>query len=215
MNTLVAASLVDNPWVLVVVVLVGALSQWLMKRRQGNQAGNQPSDDDLLPSPKTPERLQRPLDLQEVLRQLLGGEAPPRAPQSPPIPPVMRDAQPAKVWPDEEQFQPEQARVDEPKGTREAIRPPAIQAAPVSRPNFASARVNATLLEANKRHEKASRRFEQLNEHAKRLATVLSAQRGRHSRAGAQAIALVRDARTARQALIASQVFGPPKAFES
>jgi hypothetical protein len=75
--------------------------------------------------------------------------------------------------------------------------------------------VNATLLEANKRHEKASRRFEQLNEHAKRLATVLSAQRGRHSRAGAQAIALVRNARTARQALIASQVFGPPKTFES
>ena len=52
MNTLFAASLFDNPWVLVVIVLVGALSQWLMKRRQGNQADNQPESDEPLPSPQ-------------------------------------------------------------------------------------------------------------------------------------------------------------------
>ncbi len=60
------------------------------------------------------------LDLQEALRQLLRGEPPPRAPQPPPIPLVMREAQPAEVWPDEEQFQPEQAWMDEPQETYEA-----------------------------------------------------------------------------------------------
>ncbi len=50
MNTFLAASLFDNPWVLVVVVLVGGLSQWLMNRRLGNQADNQPESDEPLPS---------------------------------------------------------------------------------------------------------------------------------------------------------------------
>ena len=97
MNTLFAASLFDNPWVIVVIVLVGALSQWLMKRRQRNQADNQPDGDESLPSTDQPQaRSQRQLDLQDALRELMGGEPAPRAPQPPPIPPVMRDAQPSK-----------------------------------------------------------------------------------------------------------------------
>ncbi|MBI4325571.1 MAG: hypothetical protein HY674_09940, partial [Chloroflexi bacterium] len=45
-------------------------------------------------------------------------------------------------------------------------------------------------------------------------ATVVNTGRRRRSREGARAIALVRDARTVRQAFVASLVFGPPKAFE-
>jgi len=77
------------------------------------------------------------------------------------------------------------------------------------------AQANATRIEASKRHDKAARRFEQLNEQARRPATALSAERGRRSRAGARAIELVHNARTVRQALIASQLLGPPKAFET
>jgi len=215
MNTLIAASLVDNPWVLVVVVLVGALSQWLMKRRQENQAENQPSGDDRVPPSKTPERLQRPLDLHEVLRQLLGGEAPPRAPQPPPIPPVMRDAQPAEVWPDEEQFQPEEAWMEEAQETHEAARPPAIQTAPPSRPHPALAGANANRIRNREPNEEAVRRFEQLNEQGRHPATAVGIVRKRRSREGTRAIGLLRDPRTVRQAFVASLVFGPPKAFES
>jgi type IV secretory pathway VirB10-like protein len=214
MNTLVAASLFDNPWVLVAVVLVGALSQWLMKRRQGNQAENQPSGDDPVPPSKTPERLQRPLDFQEVLRQLLGGEAPPRAPQPPPIPPVMRDAQPAEVWSGEEQVQAEREWMDETEGTHEAARPPANRTARPARPHPALARASATRLEASDR-ERAAQRFEQLNEQGRHPATVVNTGRHRCSNAGTRAVALLRDSRTARLAFVASLVFGPPKAFES
>lgn len=92
MNTLFAASLFDSPWVLLVIVLVGALSQWLMKRRQAHEADSRTDGDAPLSLPgKSHERSLRELDLQEALRQLLGGEPPPRAPQPPPIPPVMRD----------------------------------------------------------------------------------------------------------------------------
>jgi hypothetical protein len=215
MNTVVAASFFDSPWVLPIIVLLGALTNWLMKRRQGNQAENQPSGDDPVPPSKTPERLQRPLDLQEVLRQLLGGEAPPRAPQPPPIPPVMRDAQPAEVWPDEEQFQPEQAWMDEAQETHEAARPPAIQTAPPSRPHPALAGANANRIKNSEPNEEAVRRFEQLNEQGRHPATVVNTGRGRRSRTGVRAVALLRDSRTVRQAFIASLVFGPPKAFET
>lgn len=214
MNTLFAASLFDNPWVLVVIVLVGALSQWLMKRRQANQAENQPDGGEPLPSPGKPhERSPRELDLQEALRQLLGGEPPPRAPQPPPIPPVMRDALPAEGWSDEERFQPEQAWMDEPQDTYEADRPPAIQTAPPSRPHSALARASVTALQTSERHEQAVRRFEQLNEQGRHPATVVNTGRGGCSRAGTRAVALVRDSRTVRQAFVASLVFGQPKAF--
>jgi hypothetical protein len=216
MNTLFAASLFDNPWVLVVIVLVGALSQWLMKRRQANQADNRPAGDEPLPSPGQPqERSPREMDLQEALRQLLGGEPPPRAPQPPPIPPVMREAQPAEGWSDEERFQPEQAWMDEPQETYEAARPPAIQTAPPSRPHSALARASVTALQTSERHEQAIRRFEQLNEQGRHPATVVNAGRGRRSREGTRGIGLLRDHRTVRQAFVASLVFGPPKAFES
>jgi hypothetical protein len=216
MNTLFAASLFDNPWVLVVIVLVGALSQWLMKRRQRNQADNRADGDELLASPSTPqERSPRELDLQEALRQLLGGEPPPRAPQPPPIPPVMRDAESAESWPDEEQFQPEQAWRDEAQETYEAARPPAIQTAPPSRLHPALARASATAIKASEQNEEAARRFEQLNEQGRHPATVVDTGRGRRSREGTRAIGLLRDHRTVRHAFVASLVFGPPKAFES
>ena len=215
MNTLVAASLFDSPWVLVVIVLVGALSNWLMKRRLGNKAAHRPDGDEPLPAPKAQEHSQRQLDLQDALRQLLGGEPPPQAPPPPPLPPVMRDAQPSEVWSDEEQFQPEQTWVDETQETYEAARPPAIQTAPPSRPHPALARASATAIKTSEHNEEAVRRFEQLNEQGRHPATVVNTGRGRRSRAGARAIALVRDPRMVRQAFIASLVFGPPKAFET
>lgn len=215
MNTFVAASLFDSPWVILVIVLGGALSQWLMKRRQRNQADKRQDGDEPVPTVGAHEPSQRQLDLQEALRQLLGGEPPPRAPQPPPIPPVMRDAQPAEGWSDEEQFQPEPAWMDEAQETYEAARPPAIQTAAPSRPHPALARASATAIKTSEQNEEAVRRFEQLNEQGRHPATVVNAGRGRRSRAGARAVALVRDARTVRQAFVASLVFGPPKAFEN
>ncbi|MBI4327809.1 MAG: hypothetical protein HY674_21465 [Chloroflexi bacterium] len=216
MNTFFAASLFDSPWVILVVVLAGALSQWLMKRRQRNQADSRTDGDEPLPSPGQPQdRSPRELDLQEALRQLLGGEPPPRAPQPPGIPPDLRDAQPAEAWSDEEPFQPEQAWMEEAQETYEAARPPAIQTAPPPRPHPTLARASVTRTEVSDRREQAAQRFEPLDEQERLPATVVNTGRRRRSRAGVRAIALVRNARTVRQAFVASLVFGPPKALES
>ena len=214
MNTLFAASLFDSPWVILVIVLAGALSQWLMKRRQANQAENQPDGGESPPTSETQEQSQRQLDLQEALRALLGGEPPPRAPQPPPIPPVMRDAQPAEGWADEEQLQREHTWMDEPQEIPEAVRLPPIQTAPPSRPHPALAQASATAIKTSQQNEEAVRRFEQLNEQGRHPATVVNTGRGRRSREGTQAIGRLRDHRTVRQAFVASLVFGPPKAFE-
>lgn len=211
MSTIVVASLFESPWVLLVIVLVGALSQWLTKRRQASEADSRPDNDAPLPSPgKSEERLQRELDLQEVLRQLLGGEPPPRAPQPPPISPVMRDAPALEVGSDEEPVQPEHARMDKPQETYEAARPAAIHTAP-SRP-YSASRSNATPITIS---EQSVRRFEPLVEHARHPAAMVTTGRERHSHGGARAIGWLRDHQTVRQAFVASLVFGPPKAFES
>lgn len=214
MNSFAAANLLENPLVLVLILLLGALFQWLMKRRQRNQADKQPDGEELAPSPRAQDRSQRQFDLQEALRELMGGEPAPRPPPPPFVPRVSRDAQPSQVWSNDEQIQREQTWRDEPQETYEAARPPTIQTAPPPRPHPALTRAEATRLEAGERREQAARRFEQLSEQGRHPATVLSAARGRRSRTGARAVALVRDSRTVRQAFVASLVFGPPKAFE-
>ncbi len=215
MNTLFAVSLFDSPLVILVIVLVGALSQWLMKRRLKDQEASRGDGGESPPTHEAQEQSPGQLDLQEALRALLGGEPSPRAPQPPPIPRVMRDAQPAEGWTDEEQTQREQTWMNEPPGIPEAVRPPPIQTAPPLRPHPALARASATAIKTSQQTEEAVRRFEQLNEQGRHPATVVNSERRERSRSVTQAVALVRDSRTVRQAFVASLVFGPPKAFET
>ncbi|HRY47612.1 MAG TPA: hypothetical protein P5186_06160 [Candidatus Paceibacterota bacterium] len=212
MNTFATGSLFDNPLVVLTILMAGALASWLMKRRQETEAARH-SQDDESPKAEAQRPSQRELDLQEVLRQLLGGEPPPRAPQPPPISPVMRDAQPAEAWSDEEQFQPKQAWMDEPQETYESARPPAIQTAPPSRPGptLEAVRPVRPVVQADRRSEPLKARAK----HPAPPATVVDTGRERRSREGTRAIGLLRDHRTVRQAFVASLVFGPPKAFES
>lgn len=92
MNSIAAANLFDNPLVLVAIVLFGALSNWLMKRRQAG-ADDSPNEDESPPAPGEQGRSTRQLDWQDVWRQLLGGEPPPLAPSPPPIPRASYDEQ--------------------------------------------------------------------------------------------------------------------------
>jgi len=215
MNFFAQGNLFDNPWVLLVIVAIGAISSWLTKRRQRNEAANQRDGDELQPSPRTRERSEDEPDMQEVLRRLLGGEPPPRAPLPPPIPPVMRDAQPSEDWSDEEQFEPQRTWINEAQEADQMARQLAQQTADPSRQRTAAAQASATRLEARERHEKSARRFAQLIEQGEHPATVVSAERGRRSRTGARGVSFWRDPRTVRRAFVASLVFATPKAFEA
>ena len=215
MNSFAAANLFENPLVLLAILLLGALSSWLMKRRQRNEADNRRDGDELPPSPGAQGRSEREPDMQEILRRLLGGEPPPRAPLPPPIPPVMRDVQPSEDWSDEEQFEPQRTWVNEPQEADQEARQLAQQTAEQSRQRTALAQASATRIEARERHEKSARRFAHLIEQGEHPPTVASTARGRRSRAGTRGVSLWRDPRTVRRAFVASLIFAPPKAFEN
>ncbi len=213
MNSFAAPNPFENPLVLVLILLFGALSSWLMKRRQRNEEGIQSEGDELLPSSGSPSRPARPLDLDDALRRLLGGEPPPQMPP-PPLVYVSRDQQSPPVRVGREEFQPDQEWMDEAQETYEAARPAVIQTAPPSLPLHALTRTKATRIEASGRHEQAVRRFEQLSEQGRHPATVVNTGRGRRSPESGRAVGFLRESRTVRQAFIASLVFAPPKGLE-
>ena len=217
MNSFAAANLFENPVVLVAIAVVWVIASWLMKRRQNSDAANRPDGDELLPPPdQTPGRSQRQLDLQDALRQLLGGEPSPQAPLPPPMPRAMSDGEPSDGWSDEEQAESEGRWTGETQEAYEEARPAAREIAEPSRQHaIALAQTNANRVEAGKRQEEDARRFAHLIEQGEHPATVVSTAHGHHSRPGARADSLWRDPRTVRRAFVASLIFAPPKAFEN
>ncbi len=104
MNALFAAGLFDSPWLVAVIIIVGALSNWLTKRRQEKQAEHRPEGDEPSPASSKPPG---ELNLEEALRRLMGEE--------PPAPvPARRHScarprascRPSPDWQEEEPFQP-------------------------------------------------------------------------------------------------------------
>ena len=193
MNTLFAAGLFENPWVVVVIVLGGALVNWLSKRRAEKQADHQPDGEEpSAPASKPPGEF----NLEDALRRLMGEEPPAQSPVPPPIPRAAQDELPPEPdWEEEEQFEPV-------RQTAPPLRPPPIVVAPTSV-------TIATISE-----QEAARRFEQFNEQGRHPATVVSHGREHLSRASKRAASRWRDPRSARQAFVASLVFGPPKSLE-
>jgi hypothetical protein len=187
MNVFFAAGLFDNPWVVALIVIGGALANWLAKRRQEKQAERPVEGDEPSPSSGKPPG---EFNLEETLRRLMGEEppAPPPIPRAAPgeVPPV-RD------WQEEEPFQPLSQTVP-------TLRPPLIAVA------HASA--------ASEQQAEAARRFEQLNEQGRHPATVVGHPHGDRSRAARRTASRWRDPRSVRQAFVASMVFAPPKSLE-
>ena len=212
MNSFAAANLFENPVVLVAIAVVWVIVSWLKMRRQRSEADKPPVSDERLSSPSAEERPERPPDLQEVLRQLLGGEPPPQAPP-PPIPRAVRDGETSPSWSDEEQ---EGVWKGETQEAYEEARPAAREIAEPSRQHaIALAQTNANRIEAAKRQEEDARRFAHLIEQGEHPATVVSTAHGRRSRRDTPAASLWRDPRTVRRAFVASLIFAPPKAFEN
>ncbi len=198
MNTFLAASLFDNPLVIVVIVLVSVLASWLSKKRAANQdkenrVDRQAEGGESGPSPEKPAGAS---SLEEVLRQLLGQEPP--APAPPPIPRLARDeVPPLPTGPAEESF-----------GSAEDARP-AQRPTPVTMVPAVFAQITY-----EERQARAARRFEQLNERGRHPARVVHSGRKLHSPAGTRTATQWRDPKHARQAFVASVVFAPPKGLE-
>ena len=193
MNPLFASGLFDSPWLVAIIVIVGAISNWLTKRRQEKQAEQPHKGDEPAPAASKPPS---GFNLEEALRRLMGEEPPEPARAPPRIPRAAQDElPPVPAWQEEEPFQ------------------PAVQTVPPLRPPpIAVAQASITTTAASE--QQAARRFEQLNEQGRHPATVVGRGRGNRSRAGKRAASLWRDPRSARQAFVGSIVFAPPRSLE-
>ena len=193
MNPLFASGLFDSPWMVAIIIIVGAISNWVTKRRQEKQAEQPPEGDEPAPTASKPTG---GLNLEETLRRLMGEEPPAPAPAPPRIPRAAQvELPPVSVA---------QARSIEREFDHYPLRPPPVVVTQASN----------TTISASEQQVQAARRFEQLNEQGRHPATVVGHRRGSRSRTGQRAASLWRDPRSARQAFVGAIVFAPPKGFE-
>jgi hypothetical protein len=213
MNTLFANGLFDNPWMVAILFIGGAIFNWLMKRRQEKEAGHPPEGE----PPPVPDKPKGEFDLDEALRRLLDPDAPPKTTAPPPIlsrPLPARPSSPAGGQ-DEEYVQLDRNWMENSREGRAEAREATVPTPPPLRPPpVVLARAGVPPTAAGEQSELAARRFEQLNEAGRHPAMVVGHGRGRRSRAGSQAAGPWRSPRRARQAFVASLVFGPPKGLE-
>ena len=201
----------DTFWILLLIVLGSAINEWLKKKKQMGRKDSSPPE---MPRPASP-RPTATSNWEEQLRRLLDGEMP--AAKPPPVaPPPIRQviAQEPKPSP--------------PQG-------PVVAAAPVARtaplglsgPGTVEAAKPVevhlqALKESAAAYQRASHLHEGVAEHLKRVeemtehhpGKVPTARRPGFSAETAQTIALIRNPRTARKAIIASLIFGLPKTLE-
>jgi hypothetical protein len=208
MNSIVAANLFENPLVLATIVLVGALANWLVKRRGKAGAVVSPNErESPLPTGERGHPTRQP-DLQDILRQLLGGEPPVMAPSPPPVPRISRDDQTPAVERDEEPFHSEQMMPDESQKPPERLLQQRKQAAEQSS-------ALAPRIEADDRHVNAVNGVVPFDRQAKYPIRAMGADHRRHSSANKRPVRLWHDGRTVRRAFVASLIFAPPKGLEA
>ena len=211
MNSIVAASLFENPLVLVAIVLLGALFNWLMKRRQAGALAS--SDESKSPPTRGQrERPDRQPDLQDILRQLLRGEPPP-AVTPPLIPHAARDEQTFEG--DEEELHREQVWPGELEEAAAGLPQSLPQTAEHSRRHTVEVSATATRIAGGNRLENAIRRAVTFGGKAEHPVGAIHATRRRHSSADKRAVRLWHDRQTVRRAFVASLVFAPPKGLEA
>lgn len=213
MNSIVAASLFDSPWLIVVIVLVGALSNWLMKRRQPEALAS-PNESESPPSRGQQEPSTRQPDLRDILRQLLGGEPTP-AEKPPTIPQTTRDKQMSQVEDDEDPIRPERIGQDKSLKSYEGRPQPLNQLAEHSRRQTVMASVIAPHSGADDRYQDAVQPDAPLNRKAMHPVMAMGAIHRRHSNMDGCAVHLWHDHEIVRQAFIASLIFAPPKGLEA
>ena len=216
---------IDNFWILLALVIGSAIWEWLKKKGQTEQTRSGHGEPE---SPHSTSAPHRPAtappaasphpatsEWEKELRRLLGGEPPVAKPPPiarPPVRPVI---------------------LHEPGPSRSPR--PVVAAAPVARtvpPRLAESRIAEAersvvvqlpaLEESTTAYQRAShlhegvaerlKRVEEITEH--HLGKVPALLRPNLSAETAQTISLVRHPRTARQAMIASLIFGPPRALE-
>ena len=188
MNLVFAAGLFDQPWLVAVVVIVGALINWLSQRRQEKQQRKEQQHSPGAAS-ESPPKAEGAFDVEEALRRLLGEEPLKPTPAPPPIPQTVVNRQPPPPV--------RRGNVSAP-----VLVPPLIA---VAVPTVASVRISDTTEQAALRLARADEQVQHSLVGGLHRGTARSG--NRNSR--------WRDRSSMRRAFVGSLVFGPPKGLES
>jgi hypothetical protein len=187
MNTLIAAGLFENPWIIALIMIVAAIANWVAQRRQQKQQEKPLEEEDTLsPSGKPSEEF----DVEATLRRLLGEEpVPPAAP-----PPIHRPPpRPVESWSTEGDW------TNVPTPPR--FEPPPIVFAPPPAGNPETV-------------EAIARQYDLQSMAAGRIVPVVDRRHTRRSHAQTHHGWNWRNRQSVRQAFVASLVFSPPKGLE-
>lgn len=218
---------IDNFWVILAIVIGSVIWDWLKKRGRSEDTDSLPHESESPHSspgphptttPTRPTALPRPVatsDWEEQLRRLLAGEAPAAPPHTstpPPIRPVVvQETQPTAPARRDPAPQPVAKAVPPaPPGPRMGT---ADRAAEVQLPSLTQS--TASFPRASHLRENVAdnlKRVEQMTEHHR--GSVPTVHRQTFSIESARTISLIRNPSTVRQAVIASIIFGPPRALE-
>ena len=222
-------AITDNPYVVLAIVIISALTSWYQKRSKKNEQ-HEPwgGEDDATPRPQrtsTASQPNQPLNWEEELKRLMEGQppldstasTPPSPPpiirrQTPPPPPL-----PVRVeresLPTEDEWQPSRESAPTPWQDVSLDSQPAPTKPLASLEHSTHAYQRATRL-----HETVAARMQRVDEqtekHGRPLTRPTVVQRDAGSADARAVVALLRQPATARQALLASFVLAPPKALE-
>lgn len=211
MHTLKAG--VDSLITIIAIFLITVAANWMRKmKQQGEQPGTTPPPNvsGKPAPPSSPQTPPRPTSWEEELRRLLEGEAP-AAPPPRPNPPIVI-AQP----------RPQLAPTSRPIQTPPVFTQPSVapQSIAPPQPVLVTARAGnlASMEESKRAYERASQLDQTVSAHIGKIP-------GEHVKPTivirrpppadiAQVVSLFKTSRTARQAVIASIILGPPRALE-
>jgi hypothetical protein len=204
-----------------VLLVVSALATW-MKKKAADGRGDSPSDSPQTPPTNQPRPSPRPTSWEEELRRLLEGQSTPKPP--PPMrPPTMRPAPPVVAT------RPQSAPPAPPMVIKPVLVPPERRAvvpmsspAPTPLPVPPGVQVSAAQLapmnQSREAYERASQLDKNVAAHIDRVpgqrVLATSVVRRNIPPEITQVVSLFKSARTARQAVIASLILGPPRASE-
>lgn len=221
----------DNPYIILAIVVISAISSWLQNRKKKqNQAERWGGEEnaDYEPNPQTgggtTSNSNQPLNWEEELKRLLEGKPPldgtVGAPPPPP-PPIIRRTDPPPV--PEPIARESETPPEENYAARESSSPWAnepLDSLPAPTKPLAHLEHNTQAYHrATRLHETISARMRQVSEQTERHGNPITLpQLARKEVVSADlraVVGLLRQPATARQALLASFVLAPPKALET
>ena len=207
---------IDTIWILLAIALATWIYNWITKKSEQHPGASPEEPHPSIPPAVPPQHAPSSAagSWEEEIRRLLG-EAPPAPPPAPPLPRSAPAPPPVLVTPPRPVATPQPA-------VRKPALPPArsprpvlvqLEAAP-ARPLAKLEQSRAALQRAGQLHESVAKQLREIDRQTEGQ-TQKAATRGRKSTSADAhaAVALVRNPRSARQAVVASLLLGPPKSL--